>query len=79
MNFNESKLQLALVSIRELRRVIDKLTAEELHACLKFECESRRRKSVYDALIAKLAELNRQTFITHLKEKYKWHVAPRSS
>ena len=78
MNFNESKLQLALTSIRELRRVIDKFTAEELHACLKFECESRRRKSVYNALIAKLAELNRQTFITQLKEQYKWPAPTRS-
>ncbi len=75
----ESKITLALSSIRDLRQVIGELTEDELHACLQFECESRRRKSVYDALIAKLAELNRQTFITHLKEKYKWHVAPRSS
>lgn len=79
MSVREYKVQLALTSIRELRQVIDELTEEELHACLKFECESRRRKSVYDALIAKLAELNRQTFITQLKEKYKWPVPTRSS
>jgi hypothetical protein len=79
MSVRESKITLALSSIRDLRQVIGELTEEELQACLQFECESRRRKSVYNALIAKLAELNRQTFITHLKEKYKWPVDPRSS
>lgn len=78
MSVREYKTQLALTSIRELRQVIDELTVEELHHCLKFECESRRRKSVYDALVAKLAELNRQTFITQLKEQYKWPVTTRS-
>lgn len=78
MAVRESKIQLAMTSIRELRQTIDELTEEELHTCLKFESESRRRKSVCDALISKLAELNRQTFISNLKEQYKWPAKTRS-
>lgn len=78
MSVRESKIKLAMTSIRDLRQVIGEFTEEELHHCLKFECESRRRKSVYDALVAKLAELNRQTFISNLKEQYKWPVKTRS-
>lgn len=61
---------LALSSTRQLRSYIRKLTDEELHECLEKEYASSRRKSVIDTIVATLAERNRQTFITNLKEKY---------
>jgi hypothetical protein len=68
----------ALSSIRELRSYINEFTEDELYAALEFECNSRRRISVCDVILAKLAELNRQHFIQTLKEKYKWPVPHQS-
>lgn len=69
MTKREWHMKLALSSVRQLRELLDDLTPEELTACLQLEYETRRRKHIIDTLIAKLAELNRQHFITQLKEK----------
>lgn len=65
-------IQAALTSVRRLRDLLDQLTEEELHTCLKLELETRRRKHIIAELVTKLVELNRQSFLTALKEKYEW-------
>ncbi len=64
------KVQRALDSFRSLAGSIDELSEEEVYQALEFEVETRRRSSVINRLIAKAADLNRQTFLTTLKEKY---------
>ena len=59
----------ALESFRELSKVIDQLTEEEVYYCLKLESESQRRQTLMDRLIARAAYFNQQHFITTLKEK----------
>ena len=72
------RVKRALESFRSLLDVVEQLTEEEVHHCLQLETESQRRQTVIDRLIAKAADYNRQSFITNLKEKYKWHD-PRAS
>ena len=59
----------ALESFRELLKVIEHLTEEEVYYCLKLESESQRRKSVMDRLVSEAAKFNQQHFIKSLKEK----------
>lgn len=63
------RTQRALESFRELAKVIDQLTEQEVYFCLKLEVESQRRSSIINRLVAKAADFNRQTFIKVLKEK----------
>ncbi len=71
-----TRVKRALASARNLNDMINELTEEEVLAALEFECETQRRSSMVDRLIAKAAEFNQQTFIKSLKEKLKWHVLP---
>ena len=64
------RVKRALESYRQLLDVVDQLTEEEVFHCLQLEAESQRRKTVIDRLIYRAAEINRQTFITKLKEKF---------
>ena len=59
----------ALESFRELGKVIDQLTEEEVYFCLRLESESQRRTSLMDRLITKAAQFNQQQFVAKLKEK----------
>lgn len=59
----------ALESFRELSKVIDQLTEDEVYYCLRLEVETQRRKTVIDRLVAKAADFHRQHFITALQEK----------
>jgi len=59
----------ALESFRELLKVVDQLTEEEVYYCLKLESESQRRKSLMDRLVVEAAKFNQQHFIKSLKEK----------
>jgi hypothetical protein len=70
------RIKRALSSVRQLNEHIDQLTGEEVHAALKFECETQRRATVVERLIAKAGEFARLNEVTNLKEKYKWHVPP---
>ena len=72
------RVKRALESFRSLLDVVEQLTEEEVYHCLQLETESQRRQTVINQLIAKAADYNRQSFITNLKEKYKWHD-PRAS
>ena len=60
----------AIHSYRRLVQIVDELTENEVYAALALECDSQRRKSIVNRLIAKAADFNRQKFITHLKEKF---------
>ena len=62
----------ALKSVRSLAEVIGELTEQEILHVLEIEVGSRRRSSVVDRLFHQAVELNRQTYVTNLKEKYKW-------
>lgn len=59
----------ALESFRELIKVVDQLTEEEVYYCLRLEAGTQRRKTVMERLIHRAADLNRQTFIATLQEK----------
>lgn len=59
----------ALDSYRSLLEVVEELTEEEVYFCLRLEAETQRRKTVLDRLVARAADLNRQTFIATLQEK----------
>lgn len=59
----------ALESFRELLKVVEELTEEEVYYCLRLEAETQRRKTVIDRLIQRAADINRQTFIATLQEK----------
>lgn len=59
----------ALESFRELVKVIDQLTEDEVYYCLRLEAGTRRRKTIINRLIHRAADLNRRTFIANLQEK----------
>ena len=59
----------ALESFRELLKVVDQLTEEEVYECLKLEVETQRRKTVIDRLIQRAADLNREQFESALRKK----------
>lgn len=69
MAVREWHLQLALKSYRELVKIIDELTEEEVLAALELEKSSLRRKSLIDRLIQKAGDLHRQNYVNSLKEK----------
>ena len=71
-----SQVKRALSSVRKFNQLIDELTEEEVLAALEFECETQRRSSIVERLLAKAADFNQQTYLNFLKEKYKWHVLP---
>ena len=62
----------ALKSVRSLDEIIGELTEEEILHVLEIEVGSSRRSSVIDRLFHQAVELNRQTYVAKLKEKYKW-------
>ena len=62
----------ALKSVRSLDQVIGELTEEEVLHVLEIEVGGSRRSSVIDRLFHQAVELNRQTYVAKLKEKYKW-------
>lgn len=66
------RVKRALESFRSLADVVDQLTEEEVHHCLQLEVETQRRKTIIDRLIAKATDLNSQSYIQSLQEKYKW-------
>lgn len=71
-----NQVKRALSSVRRFNEMIDELTEEEVHAALVFECETQRRSSIVERLLAKAADFNRQTYLNSLKEKIKWHALP---
>lgn len=62
----------ALKSVRSLDEIIGELTEEEILHVLEIEVGGSRRSSVIDRLFHQAVELNRQTYVAKLKEKYKW-------
>ena len=62
----------ALKSVRSLDEIIGELTEEEILHVLEIEVGGSRRSSVIDRLFHQAVELNRQTYVANLKEKYKW-------
>ena len=62
----------ALKSVRSLDEIIGELTEEEILHVLEIEVGGSRRSSVIDRLFHQAVELNRQTYVVKLKEKYKW-------
>lgn len=59
----------ALESFRELLKVVEELTEEEVYECLKLEVETQRRKTIIDRLIQRAADLNRLQFESALRKK----------
>lgn len=59
----------ALESFRELLKVVEELTEEEVYECLKLEVETQRRKTIIDRLIQRAADLNREQFECALRKK----------
>jgi hypothetical protein len=62
--------QKALHSFRSLAEIIDELTEEEVLHALEVEAGSRRRAVMLDKLILRAAHINRNNYITYLKEKH---------
>lgn len=62
----------ALESFRELAKVIDQLTEEEVYFCLCLEAESQRRVTVMDKLLNRVLEISKAKLLSELKEKYGW-------
>ena len=62
----------AMKSVRSLDEVIDELTEEEIFHIVEVEVGGNRRPSVVNRLLHKAVELNRQTYLAKLKEKFKW-------
>ena len=62
----------ALKSVRSLDEIIGELTEQEILHVLEIEVGGSRRSSVIDRLFRQAVELNRQTYVANLKEKYKW-------
>ena len=65
----------ALKSVRSLDEIIDELTEDELLHILELESGSARRPSVVNRVFKKAVDLNRQTYLANLKEKFPW-LAP---
>lgn len=59
----------ALESFRELLKVVEELTEEEVYECLKLEVETQRRKTIIDRLIQRAGDINRETFEVELRKK----------
>lgn len=64
------KIAEALRSYGVLVRVLDKLTEEEVLACLQLEAASQRRESVLNRLISRAVRLNEIKYASQLKETY---------
>lgn len=50
--------------------MLNDLTEDELHACLRMECDTLRRESVIDELVSEMINRHTTCFINNLKEKY---------
>lgn len=59
----------ALESFRELLKVVEELTEEEVYECLKLEVQTQRRKTIVDRLIQRAADLNRERFEIALRKR----------
>lgn len=59
----------ALESVRELEKVLNQLTMDEVLHCLKLEVDTTRRRTIVDRLISRAAELNKEQFTAALREK----------
>lgn len=64
------KVSEALWSAASLSRIINKLTEEEVLACLDLEAAAQRRQSILDRLVSRAARLNEIKYVRQLKEKY---------
>jgi hypothetical protein len=64
------KIAEALRSYGALVAVLDKLTEEEVLACLQLEAGSQRRESVLNRLISRAVRLNEIAYASQLKEKF---------
>lgn len=69
---DQFRITKALRSVRSLDDVIDEMTEEEVLHVLSIEVGARRRATMVTRLFQKAVDLNRQTYETTLKEKYKW-------
>jgi hypothetical protein len=70
MSVSKYKINEALVSFTALNSVINKLTEQEVLACLKLEAATQRRQSILDRLVSRAARLNEIKYVRLLKEKY---------
>ena len=60
----------ALVSFRRLGRVMHEMTLEEVIAALELESGTQRRQSLTDKLINRAVQLESQSLLKRLQEKY---------
>ena len=64
------QVRYALESYQNLQCMVNRLTARELHAALRLESQSNRRKVVLERLIRRLVHLREQSFRSKLQRKY---------
>ena len=64
------QVRYALESYQNLQCMVNHLTARELHAALRLESQSNRRKVVLERLIRRLVHLREQSFRDKLQRKY---------
>jgi hypothetical protein len=70
MSLRRGFIDQALASFSGLRRLLPKLTEEEVLFCLELEAGTLRRQSVIDRLISRAASLRASTYSRQLKEKF---------
>lgn len=76
MSVSKYNINEALGSVAALNKVINKLTEQEVLACLKLEAATQRRQSVLDRLISRAVRLNELSYVRQLKEKFSWPKNP---
>lgn len=76
---NTWRIAKALASYRSLLSILEELTEMEVLHVLEVEAGSRRRAVMLNKLIQKAAELNRNSYIRNLKEKYNGTNKKRST
>lgn len=70
MSIRKWYLDQALASYPSLKKVLGKLTQEEVLAALELESATRRRRSLIDRLISRAVRLNEIDYNRQLKEKF---------
>lgn len=76
---NTWRINKALTSYRSLLSILEELTETEVLHVLEIEAGSRCRAVMLNKLIQKAAELNRNSYIRNLKEKYNGTNKKRST
>lgn len=66
----KSFIREALTSFKDLTRVLEQMTEEEVLAALALESASQRRQSFVDRLISRAVRLNELSYNRQLKEKF---------